>query len=155
MKYGFKVYMMDVEDHQFWVAESKELKGCLGQGDTIDEALAELAANEEEWLKTAAELNMRIPEVTVESMEAYSGKFVVRVSPVIHREASECAKKQGISLNQYVNNAILTANVSNAAAEAVDRKLNQLVNEVRNIKRASYRNADMCCEEIFEYHTEK
>lgn len=155
MKYGFKVYMMEVEDHPFWVAESKELKGCLGQGDTIEEALAELDVNEEEWLKTAAELNMRIPEVSVESMEAYSGKFVVRVSPVIHKEASECAKKQGISLNQYVNNAILTANVSNAAAEAVDRKLNQLVNEVRSIKRASYRNADMCCEKIFEYHTEK
>ena len=59
---------------------------------------------------------MRIPEVSIESMEAYSGKFVVRVSPVIHKEASECAKKQGISLNQYVNEAILTANVSNAAS---------------------------------------
>lgn len=59
---------------------------------------------------------MRIPEVSIESMEAYSGKFVVRVSPVIHKEASKCAKKQGISLNQYVNEAILTANVSNAAS---------------------------------------
>lgn len=155
MKYGFNVYMMKVDDHEFWVAESKDLKGCVGQGDTIEEAVAELSVNEEEWLKTAAELNMRIPEVSVETMEAYSGKFVVRVSPVIHKDASECAKKQGISLNQYVNNAILTANVSNTTAEAINRKLNELVSEVRSIKRAGYRGASLCCEDVFEYNAEE
>ena len=36
MRYGFNVYQMKVEDHVFWIAESKDLKGCVGQGDTID-----------------------------------------------------------------------------------------------------------------------
>ena len=36
MKYEFEVYQMQVEDHLFWVARSKILKGCLGQGDTAE-----------------------------------------------------------------------------------------------------------------------
>ena len=32
MKYEFEVYQMKVEDHLFWVAKSKILKGCVGQG---------------------------------------------------------------------------------------------------------------------------
>lgn len=32
MKYEFEVYQMQVEDHLFWVARSKILKGCLGAG---------------------------------------------------------------------------------------------------------------------------
>ena len=31
MKYEFEVYQMKVEDHLFWVAKSKILKGCVGQ----------------------------------------------------------------------------------------------------------------------------
>lgn len=38
MKYEFEVYQMQVEDHLFWVARSKILKGCLGQGDTAEDA---------------------------------------------------------------------------------------------------------------------
>lgn len=97
----------------------------------------------------------KFPEPSVESLDAYSGKFVVRVSPVIHKEASECAKQQGISLNQYVNNAILTANVSNITTGLIDRKLNELVKEVRSMKTSGYRSANMVCEDMFEYKTEK
>ncbi len=155
MKYGFQVYQMQVENHRFWVAESKALKGCVGQGDTVIEAVQELEINEDEWIEMAKELNVEVPEPSVESLDAYSGKFVVRVSPVIHKEASECAKQQGISLNQYVNNAILTANVSNITTGLIDRKLNELVKEVRSMKTSGYRSANMVCEDMFEYKTEK
>lgn len=152
MKYGFQMYQMKVEDHVFWVAESKSLKGCVGQGDTVAEAVQELETNEIDWIETAQELSMAIPEPTVESLDTYSGKFVVRVSPVIHKEASECAKKQGISLNQYVNNAILTANVSNITTSLIDQKLNELAREFRSMKTVGYGRADMFCEDTFEYN---
>ena len=52
MNYEFVAYQMDVENHVFWVAKSKALNGCLGQGDTLAEAIAELESNEVEWLST-------------------------------------------------------------------------------------------------------
>lgn len=65
MIYEFYTYQMDVENHIFWVAKSKVLNGCLGQGDTLSEAIAELDINEKEWLSIAKEFNIPIPESTV------------------------------------------------------------------------------------------
>lgn len=112
MKYGFNVYQTQVEDHVFWIAESKDLKGCVGQGETINEALLELELNEQEWLDTAAECGIPIPDISIEVPSEYSGKFMTRVSPKVHKEAVENANKEGISLNQYVNNAIVTMNAN-------------------------------------------
>ena len=39
MKYGFVIYKMKVDEHVFWIAESRDLNGCVGQGDTIAEAI--------------------------------------------------------------------------------------------------------------------
>lgn len=110
MKYGFKVYKTEVEDHVFWVAESKDLKGCVGQGESLEEAVKELADNENQWIDAAREYGIKIPEPTIDKAPEYSGKFVTRVSSQVHREAAENAKKEGISLNQYVNNAIVAMN---------------------------------------------
>ena len=55
MKYGFKVYQTNVEGELLWFAESTDLKYCVGQGKTCDEAIRELEANEEEWLEMAKE----------------------------------------------------------------------------------------------------
>lgn len=52
---------MEVEEHLFWVAKSKSLKGCVGQGETFDEAISELEQNEIEWLKTAEQCGISIP----------------------------------------------------------------------------------------------
>ena len=52
---------MKVENHEFWVAESKELIACVAQGETKEEAIAELELNEIEWLKTAKEFDIETP----------------------------------------------------------------------------------------------
>ena len=38
MKYEAAIYQTTVGNHSFWVAESKVLKGCVGQGDTYASA---------------------------------------------------------------------------------------------------------------------
>lgn len=110
MKYPFRVYRTQVEDHVFWVADCPALKGCTAQGDTIEEACSVLAENEEIWLETAAECGIEIPPVPLEHMTDCSGKFTVRIAPYVHKEATENAKRQGVSLNQYVNDAIVAQN---------------------------------------------
>ena len=61
MKYDYRVYKMKVENHELWIAESIELKGCIAQGETKEEAIAELELNEIEWLKTAEEFDILTP----------------------------------------------------------------------------------------------
>ena len=63
MKYEFETYQMKVEGHLFWVAKSKSLKGCVGQGETSAEAISELEQNESEWLKAAKQCGIPIPQI--------------------------------------------------------------------------------------------
>ena len=63
MKYPFYTYNNVVEGHAFWVAKSLSLKGCIGQGDTLDGAINELATNEIDWLEEAKEFEITIPEL--------------------------------------------------------------------------------------------
>lgn len=129
MKYAFDVYQTQVNGHVFWVAESKILNGCVAQGETIEEAIEELQVNERAWLEMAEEYDIPIPDNVVKKCEDYSGKFMVRVSPLVHEEASKNAKRQGISLNQYVNNAIVATNTATTALDAIK----PVISEVREM----------------------
>ncbi|MCC8126494.1 MAG: toxin-antitoxin system HicB family antitoxin [Clostridiales bacterium] len=110
MQYEFKVYQMQIENHLFWVAESCALKGCVGQGDTTNDAIRELADNEKEWLKTARQYDIPIPPVTVKKERQFSGKISLRISPFVHETAYNHSQELGISLNQYLNDAIVSYN---------------------------------------------
>lgn len=110
MKYPFNVFQTQVDDHVFWVAKSTTLKGCVGQGETAQEAVDELASNEIEWIVTAEEVGTSIPIVPIEPVQEYSGKLTLRVSPSVHKQAALIAKKEGVSLNQYLNDAIVSKN---------------------------------------------
>ena len=107
MLYEFKVYQMEVEDHIFWVAESLSLKGCVGQGETSEEAIKELEENEKEWLDTAKEFGISIPPRAVKKPKTYSGKISLRVSSFVHQEAHEIASAIGVSVNQLINDALI------------------------------------------------
>lgn len=40
----------------------------------------------------------------------YSGKITTRIAPHVHEQAARLAEEQGISLNQYINDAIVALN---------------------------------------------
>ena len=65
----------DAEEGRF--AQVKELRGCMSQGETREEALAMIQEAMELWLEVAMEDKHPIPEPRTE--ESYSGKYVVRV----------------------------------------------------------------------------
>jgi antitoxin HicB len=87
-----------------WFVRVKELRGCTGQGDTAEEAIAMIQEAMSLWLEVALEEGLPIPEPRPD--EAYSGKFVVRVPRSLHRELVETAEHEGVSLNQYINVAL-------------------------------------------------
>ena len=87
-----------------WFVQVKELRGCMSQGETREEALAMIQEAMEAWLEVALEDKLPIPEPRTE--EEYSGKFVVRVPRFLHQELVERAAREGVSLNQYINVAL-------------------------------------------------
>ncbi len=112
IKYPFKVFQTEVEGHVFWIAKNLYLKGCVGQGDDQSDAITELEENEKAWLETAEEVGIPIPKVPVEHLEEYSGKMTLRLAPYVHMEAAQFAQREGISLNQYINNAVVSLNAT-------------------------------------------
>ena len=133
MKYGYAIQLIREDDGELcWVARSESLNGCIGTGATQGEAVRELEENEIAWLETAEEMGLEIPPVAVENAEEeYSGKFTVRTSPFEHRRAAEEAKKQGLSLNQYVGNAIANYNAEVKAAGYISEKVAETARVIR------------------------
>ena len=85
MKYPFYTYIDELDGHTFWVAKSLSLKGCVGQGDTVDDAISELAANEAAWLEEAREFGIAIPVTELEErLQRIPGSYQSFVSSVLN-----------------------------------------------------------------------
>lgn len=83
-----------------WVAEVRELKGCIAQGRTPDELLANVRTAMEIWIEHMLERAKPIPRPYDEP--EHSGRFLARVPPALHSALAEEAQRQDVSLNQLV-----------------------------------------------------
>ncbi|OYQ65231.1 toxin-antitoxin system HicB family antitoxin [Pseudanabaena sp. SR411] len=83
-----------------YVAEIKDLNGCLSQGETIEEAVTNIKEARELWIETAYEYGDEIPLPSSES--EYSGKLMLRMPKGLHQRLATRAKSEGVSLNQYL-----------------------------------------------------
>ena len=83
-----------------WFARIGEFPGCMTEGDTQADALAMLDDAMREWLRAGIEEGHPIPPPDWD--QHYSGKFVVRGPPALHRDLAESAARQGVSLNAFV-----------------------------------------------------
>ena len=97
-----------------WFIRVKELRGCMSQGDTPEEAFEMIRDAMQGWLEIALENGIIIPEPRPE--EDYSGKFVVRVPKSLHRKLVEEAEREGVSLNQYINVTLAGSVAGNMAS---------------------------------------
>lgn len=78
-----------------------EWPGCMSQGETIEEAAANIREAMRLWVETNLELGEEIPAPNAETPTP-SGKFVVRIPKSLHRRLSDRAGDEGISLNTLV-----------------------------------------------------
>ena len=88
----------DTEEGGF-VASYPELRGCLTSGETAEAALKNAQDCKREWLAAALEDGYDIPDPV--SQESYSGQFKFRLPKSLHKQLSEHAKQEGVSMNQY------------------------------------------------------
>ena len=69
--------------------------------------MAQLSLIVEEWVETMLTDGHPLPAGT--AGKKYSGQFVVRIAPELHKKASLRALVRGESLNQYVASALARA----------------------------------------------
>jgi len=81
-----------------YVVEFTDLPGCIADGETIEEALAEAEDALNSWLQTAKEFGDEIP-----SADQYSGQWKQRAPKSIYAELAKRAKQEGISINALVS----------------------------------------------------
>ncbi len=87
-----------------YTAEILEFPGCVTQGETFEEAYANLEDAARGWLEAVIELGQNVPDPAAES--EYSGKIVLRLPRSLHRVAATLAERDGVSLNTFLATAI-------------------------------------------------
>jgi predicted RNase H-like HicB family nuclease len=100
-------YRIEIErdEEGDYVATIPMLPGCMADGRTLEEAAEHLELARREWIASRLEANLVIPEPQNE----YSGRFLVRCSPSLHRKLVQCASHERVSMNQFVNMALAEA----------------------------------------------
>jgi len=113
-----------------YVAEIEELPGCMTQAETLDEALKVIEDARQLWIKTAYEEGQDVP--LPRDMEEHSGKFMLRIPRSLHRNLVRAAKREGVSLNQYVT-SLLAAGVQ---GDVVKEKMDAVFSKIQLLSQA-------------------
>jgi antitoxin HicB len=103
-------------EHPVWFAQIKELPGCITEADTFQEAGDMIRDAFAVWVQGSLDAGLPIPEPQPEP--SYSGKFSLRLPKSLHRDLALLAKREGISLNQYVS-SVLSRDVGRETAKGI------------------------------------
>ena len=93
--YPINVHPVPEDEGGGFMVSVPDLPGCIADGETIDEAIAEARDAFDAWVTAEMEDKGRLP-----APKTYSGQFVQRIPKTLHLRLAERAKSEGISLNQ-------------------------------------------------------
>lgn len=94
----------DCDGNIYWTAFYPVVDGCVGGGNTPEEAIAEAKENLEFYLEYLEDLHKPAPKEYEET--AYNGKIALRVAKSTHQKMVQVAEEEGISLNSLINAAV-------------------------------------------------
>lgn len=113
------------DDDGNFSAELLEFPGCFSQGQTADEAMANLENAAISWIEVAMEQGQTIPEPSIS--QGYGGKIALRLPRSIHRRAVELAARDNTSLNQFILSAVAARvgaeDLYNAFVDKLEKKM--------------------------------
>jgi len=109
------------KDEMGYYVTVPDLKGCSTWVTSLDELEQALYEAKLAWIEAALERGIDIPKPTEESQ--FSGKFLVRCPKTIHKRLVENARREGVSLNQYVVSILAQSSLGDRAAEIIEDKI--------------------------------
>lgn len=105
--YAIVVEPLKAEDGGGWLATVPALPGCMGDGETREDAMMDALSAIEEWKDAARQLGREIPGPSA------LGQWRQRVPKTLHDKLRRLAEAEGVSLNALVTSVL---------AEAVGRR---------------------------------
>lgn len=111
-----------------YVAEIEELAGCITQGETLEEVLDRINNARQLWIEQSYEDGLEIPLPRTE--EEYSGKFMVRIPKYLHRRSAEKARRENVSLNQYVESVLSAGVATQNVIDGIKTRLDEISTQI-------------------------
>ena len=117
-KYPLEVFWSDEDEG--YIAIAPDLPGCSAWGESEAEALGEIHHAVAAWLEAAKKAGNPIPPPTMPVNS--SGKFLMRMPKRLHADLTRAAKREGVSLNQYVLYLLAGKHAADEAAGKTRKK---------------------------------
>ena len=95
--YPIMIRPLTEEDGGGYLAEVPDLPGCMGDGETIEEALHDVESAIHSWIQAAKEFGDPVPRPSIALN--FSGQWRMRVPKHLHAALVLQAKEEGVSLN--------------------------------------------------------
>ena len=97
--YAIEIRPLTEEEGGGFLATFPDLPGCMADGETPEEAIADVKGAFKCWMEAQKEWGRQYPMPTASGM---SGKFVQRLPKSLHAKLVKRAKQEGVSLNTLV-----------------------------------------------------
>lgn len=97
--YPFELRPLGKEEGGGWLIVFPDLPGCMSDGETPEEAIANGRDAVSAWMKAAQEAGREVPRPG----ELPSGKFIARVPRSLHARLTARARQEGVSMNALVS----------------------------------------------------
>lgn len=98
-RYPFELRPLDDEEGGGWLIAFPDLPGCMSDGETPEEAIANGRDAVSAWIEAAREAGRQIPRPG----DLPSGKFIARIPRSLHARLAARAKQEGVSMNSLVS----------------------------------------------------
>src|SRR4051794_17235271 len=108
-----------------------DLDGCMAEGATLEEAVANLADSRELWIEARLAGGYTVPEPV---SEEYSGRISLRMTPELHGQLVRIAERRGVSLNLLLNSVLA---VYAGGAEPLLDTIHELKTTVADLRAAA------------------
>ena len=93
--YAIRIEPLPSEEGGGFLVTVPDLPGCMADGETIEQAIAEAQDAFEAWAMAERQDKGDLP-----TPKAYSGQFVQRIPKSLHQRLATRAAAEGVSLNQ-------------------------------------------------------
>ena len=97
--YPFEIRPLAEEEGGGWLITFPDLPGCMSDGETPEEAMANGRDALAAWIRAMKEAGREIPKPG----DSPSGKFIARVPRSIHARLAARARQEGVSMNALVS----------------------------------------------------
>ena len=97
------------EDDQCYVGSAPPLIGKCCHGDDEAKVYKELCQIVEEWISIMEKDGSPLPKPSLPTGKEFSGKFMLRINPQLHKTLAIRSMKEGKSLNAYVEEKLMSS----------------------------------------------